>query len=295
MIKPMTGIMAKETGNTGAGKMDRTMDAGLSFPGRFRQPPRPVRLRFLLFSWLLALCLPGCIFHRNSVDHALRADQGGGLRNQGVAENYTLACPDVVDIAVAGRPDATGSRAIGPDGRIDLGRDGLGDAVRVEGQTPVEAATYVAKQLHVPPSQVHLRVAQFKSKLIYLSGEGTGVPRVVPYQGQETVLDLLRRVGGIGPDAAVGEVYVVRPHIAEGNRPEVFHVDLQGIVMKKDQHTNLRLQPFDQVYVGESRQGKLDKCLPPCLRPFHRALCGLGGLDGLEPRQGANPPILPPK
>jgi protein involved in polysaccharide export with SLBB domain len=262
------------------------MHASLLFPALVQCP-----LRFLVsclsqFAFALFLFSPaGCNFSRQSLDNALRDRPGAGPADPGVTENYTLACPDELEVVVAGRPEATGKKVIGPDGRIELGRAGT---VRVEGQTPAEATVSVGKQLRVPPGKVRLRVATFKSKLIYLSGEGTGVPRSVPYEGPETVLELLHRVGGIAPGAAVGEVYVVRPHVAEGDRPEVFHVDLQGIVMKKDQHTNLRLQPFDQVYVGESRQGKLDKCLPPCLRPIHQTIWGL------EPRKRPYPPLPPP-
>ena len=45
------------------------------------------------------------------------------------------------------------------------------------------------------------------------------------------MLDLLQRVGGIAPGAAPQDVYVVRSHLGEG-RPEVFHVDLDAIVLR---------------------------------------------------------------
>jgi protein involved in polysaccharide export with SLBB domain len=205
-------------------------------------------------------------------------------RGLGVAEHYAVGCPDVLEIAVAGRPDLTGRRAIGPDGQVDLGRAG---SVRVEGRTPADAAACVAHQLGLATGRVRLRVAEYNSREIYLSGAGIGVPRAVPYRGQETVLDLLQRVGGITPSAAPGDVYVVRPHVAEGDRPEVFHIDLQAIVVQKNERTNLRIQPFDQVYVGESRQGKLEKCLPGWLRPVYQAVWGIA------PHPGRSP-ILPP-
>ncbi len=239
----------------------------------------------LLPFFVLPLVLAGCFPNRH-LDQALLADRGAAGRNQGVAESYTLACPDVVEVRVVGRSEVTGRRTIGPDGRIALDKSG---PFRIDGQTPGEAARAIAKHFHLPPGNVQLQVVKFQSKVLYLSGEGTGVPRTVTYQGPETVLNLLQRVGGITPGAAGGEVYVVRSHVADGERPEVFHVDLQGIVLKKDQHTNLRLEPFDQVYVGESRQGKLDKCLPPCLRPFYQALHGIG-----PPRNGNPPGFVPP-
>ena len=98
-----------------------------------------------------------------------------------------------------------------------------------------------------------------------------GQQRSVPYRGQETVLDLLQRVGGLTPGAEPDDVYVVRPHIGDNKRAEVFHVHLRAIVMKQDHKTNIRLLPFDQVYVGETRQARVEKAIPPWMQPIYRA------------------------
>src|SRR5215204_3271669 len=45
---------------------------------------------------------------------------------------YTISCPDVVEIVVAGRSDCNGRFVISPEGRINLGA--LGEP-RVEGET----------------------------------------------------------------------------------------------------------------------------------------------------------------
>jgi protein involved in polysaccharide export with SLBB domain len=122
---------------------------------------------------------------------------------------------------------------------------------------------------------VRVRVAEFNSQQLYLFGEVTGLQRAVPYRGAETVLDLLQRVGGITPGASLGDIEVVRTHVADGKAPEVFYVDLAAIVLKHDQHSNLRLEPFDQIYVGESRRSRLTCSLPPWLRPLYKTVCGM--------------------
>ena len=38
---------------------------------------------------------------------------------------------------------------------------------------------------------------------------------------------------------------------------------------KDDWKTNVRLQPFDQVYIGRSHRCSLERCLPPWLRPLY--------------------------
>jgi protein involved in polysaccharide export with SLBB domain len=153
--------------------------------------------------------------------------------------------------------------AIGPDGCGDFGPLGR---LRIEGQPPAESARTVAAAAGLPASAVHVRVAEYNSQHIYLFGEIIGLDRAVPYQGPETVVELLQRIGGITPDAAPGDVHVIRSHVTQGRAPEVFHIDLQAIVFRKDHSTNVRLQPFDQVYVGQTRQAVLERCLPPWLR-----------------------------
>ena len=145
----------------------------------------------------------------------------------------------------------------------------------MEGQTPEEVAATLAAAARVPPEAVHVRVAAFNSQQVYLFGEVIGLHRAVPYQGPETVLDLLQRVGGITPAAAPSDVYVIRSHVADGHDPEMFHIDLHAITANKDDSTNVRLQPFDQVYVGQSRQAVIDRCMPPWLRPAYQRLAGM--------------------
>jgi protein involved in polysaccharide export with SLBB domain len=221
----------------------------------------------------LALCLlAGCALGRPHLDEALLADAGRAGRNQGVADHYLVGCPDVLDVTVEGHPEWTRPHTVKADGRIGLA--GLGRA-RVEGLTVLEVSERIAERTGVPAGAVRVRVAEYNSQQVYLVGEVTGLQRAVAYQGPETVLDLLQRTGGITPGAAPGEVHVIRPGVAEGRSPEVFHIDLQAVVLQRDQRTNVRLQPFDQVYVGESRQSCFAKCVPPCLRSLYDSLWGM--------------------
>jgi protein involved in polysaccharide export with SLBB domain len=223
----------------------------------------------------LGLCLAllaGCATPGPGLDQALQADHQPPAPAAGLAEYYVVHCPDVLDLRVDGRPDLTGERAVGPDGRIDLGDGGR---VRVDGQTVSAGAQRVAEEADVPPDRVQLRVVEFNSQQVYLFGQVHGLQRAIPYRGPETVVELLQRAGGVTPGAAPHEIYVVRSHLAEGGRPEVFRIDLHAILARRDQHTNLHVQPFDQVYIGESRQASLERCVPPCLRPFYESMCGL--------------------
>jgi len=256
--------------NRGTGKDNGTKEQ--------RDPTSPCHLRpaaRLLPLFLLAsLALPpltGCTSAPVSVDKSLMAEGGATARNEGVAEHYRIGCPDVLEVTVVGRPELSDRCKVRPDGRVDLGELGK---LRVEGQTVTEVTRAVAGTLALPEDYVDVRVAEFHSQCLYLFGEVNGLQRSVPYRGRETVLDLLQRVGGLTQGAAPEEVYVVRSRVLEGQRPEVFHVDLRAIVVDHDAKSNVRLEPFDQVHVGATRRARLEKCLPPWLRPLFHALCG---------------------
>jgi protein involved in polysaccharide export with SLBB domain len=231
---------------------------------------QPLRTPWL--GWVLGL-LAGCASVTDHFDRALMADQRPPADPAGAEDPYTVACPDVIQITVEDRPDAGGRLTVGADGCV-----GLGAAVRlrVEGLSTREITCRVSGQLGVPAGDVQVTVAEYNSRQVFLAGQIMGLQRSVPYHGPETILDLLQRVGGITRGAAPDDVYVVRSRLAEGKQPEVFHVNLRAVVLQHDSRTNLRLQPFDQVFVGESRGSCLKKCVPPILRPVYDLVCGLG-------------------
>ena len=226
-------------------------------------------------AWLV-LALPvlwlggaGCAKDRASVEKNLMADRNSAERSTGVQEHYRTNCPDVIELQVEPRPEFSGRYPIGPDGKIDLKDYGK---LRIEGHTLAEIARLMAQEVGLPAESVKARVAEFHSAYVILFGEVNGWQRSIPYQGQETVLDLLQRVGGITVGAEPKDVYVVRPRIGESLRPEVFHVDLQAIVVKNDHKTNIRIMPFDQIYVGQTTQAQVERALPPWLRELTQTL-----------------------
>lgn len=192
---------------------------------------------------------------------------------------YTISCPDIVEIAVLGRTDVGGRYAVSAEGRINLGAAG---EPRVEGETEVGLVKRVAEWLDVPPGRVRCRVAEFRSRVIYLHGPVKGPPRPIPYRGPETVLSMLQRGGGLDPGAALRSVYVVRPNVARGEQPQVFGVDLPDILYRNDPTTNVVLQPFDEIYVGETRRAVIAKALPKWMLPAYHRVCWLWGGCGVE-------------
>src|SRR5205807_5024264 len=105
----------------------------------------------------------------------------------------------------------SGQQPVGSDGRIALGEAGR---ARVDGLTPPEIARQVAQKAGVPAGRVSVFVAAYNSQQLYVYGAVPGEERAVPYQGPETILDLLQRVGGLTPGSSPTDVEVARAHVA---------------------------------------------------------------------------------
>ena len=227
------------------------------------------------------LCASGCAKDRAAVGRNLLAP-AADQRRVGVLEQYTLRCPDLLELLIENQPNLSKVYTIGTDGRIDLGEYGN---PRVEGKTLPEVIQLICDETGTPTPQIRARVADFRSQYLLLFGEVNGSQRSVPYRGQETVLDLMHRVGGITLGAEPRDVYVVRSHLGDNQRPEVFHVDLQAIVLKNDAKTNIRLLPYDQVYVGETKGAQIERAIPTWVRNFYRPV-----LDRKKSAEPKRPP-----
>lgn len=221
--------------------------------------------RSIWWAGLLALLLAGlsgCLGNRGQIEQRLSAYRPPPAHLSQVALKYRARCPDLLQIDIAGLPQYSGPQRIGPDGCIDLGDAGR---PQVEGETIPEMVRTVAEAIGVCPEQVRVCVAEYDSQYLYVYGQEAGSQRAVPYRGPETVLDLLHRVSGFQQGAAMSDVTVIRPHVAEGKTPEVFHVNLAAIVLHNDPETNVLLQPYDQIHIGQSQRSSFRDCVPPWL------------------------------
>lgn len=207
---------------------------------------------------LLLAAAAGCASNRPRVDAALRASRPvDGPASPAAA--YTVACPDLLDLQVYGYPEWSGPYETGPDGCIQLAEV---SPLRIEGLTSAQVARRVAAALHLSPADVAVHVTAYRSRQVFLFGQVEGPERALPYQGPETVADLLRRAGGLPPGADFRTVSVVRPHVAAGSRPEVFTVDLAAVLLRGDSKSNVVLQPDDEVYIAETARYSMLKALP---------------------------------
>lgn len=226
--------------------------------------------RHAAFVAAFLLGLSGCAGSRERLHQALLSARHPALARD-LEAHYVIRCPDVLEVRVTPRPDLDGRRTVAPDGRIPLTPD---LSSRVGGLTAPRAAALLARELRLPPGAVSVRVAEHRSQHLYLVGEVEADRQVIPYRGPETVIDLLQRTG-IGTNAVLTEVRVVRGHVADGKPPEVFDIDLDAVLLRNDPQTNVRLEPSDRVHIAQRRPSKVARCLPPWLRPGYHALFGV--------------------
>jgi protein involved in polysaccharide export with SLBB domain len=199
-----------------------------------------------------------------------------------------IGCPDVLEISFLDYPEWDVLVCVDLDGRIPLEHPGN---PRVEGRTLEDVRFELARLANVAPERVSLRLAAARSSHIYIHGPIRGRSRIVPYQGPEPVIDMLKRVGGLPPGSKLNQVYVVRPNVAAGQQPEVFRVKVARVLLDNDQKTNVLLKPSDQVYIGESRESEFSRLLPDWLAPMYRRFVGLLPDDWFQ--RNRNGPRLP--
>jgi protein involved in polysaccharide export with SLBB domain len=210
------------------------------------------------------LALAGCAGDRAQLRDALAGQPAPPGRD--LEAEYVIRCPDVLAVQVAGRAEWSGTFEVAPDGRVALPR-----RPRLAGLTAPRAAALLTAELG---AAVTVHVADYRSQQVYLVGEFAPDKQVVAYRGPETVTEVLHRVG-LGANAELEEVKVVRGHVADGKPPEVFTVDLEAILLKRDPQTNVRLEPSDHVHVAQRRPSAVAECLNPIVRPVYETLFGV--------------------
>src|SRR5207253_5263918 len=97
---------------------------------------------------------------------------------------------------------------------------------RIEGLSVDEVRDALATWAGVAADQVEVTLAAPRSGRLYVNGPVRGRMRVVAYQGPELLIDFLKRIGGLPPGSKLNQVYIVRAHVAAGQPPEVFRVNV---------------------------------------------------------------------
>jgi len=182
----------------------------------------------------------------------------------GADQEYELGSGDEITIDVNGRPELSGKRTIGPDGRITL--PVAGD-LKLAGKTRGDAAKEVQAALstYYQDISVSLSVDRYTSNHILVLG-AVEHPGLMLFDGAPTLLEAIARSGFAQPPAAtspnsgssspagsLAPVTVPERCVLYRKGQAVLTVELRKLLKDGDPLVNLRLKRDDIVFVpGDS-------------------------------------------
>jgi polysaccharide biosynthesis/export protein len=158
-------------------------------------------------------------------------------------EFYQIGAGDSLNINVWKEPTLSGTIKVRPDGYVTLP---LINEVQVAGLTTGQLRKLLEekyKEFTKDPF-VTIRVEGIASSEVFLVGQ-VSKPGAFPLSGNETVLQVLTRAGGLGVFADRSNIRVVR---RDGDRVTEFIVDYDAII-KGDLKQDLLLRPGDRIIV----------------------------------------------
>jgi len=156
---------------------------------------------------------------------------------------YVIGAGDTLNINVWKEPTLSGNVKVRPDGYVTLP---LINEVQVAGQTTANLRNTLEdkyKEFTTDPF-ITIRVEAIASSEVFLVGQVTKAG-AFPLSGNETLLQLLTRAGGLGIFADRSNIRVVR---RDGSRVTEYTVDYDAII-KGDLKQDVLLRPGDRVIV----------------------------------------------
>lgn len=165
---------------------------------------------------------------------------------------YRLQIGDIMDVKVMLSPELGDQVIVRPDGLISttIARD-----VQAYGRTPAELQADLereySKQLVNPHVSVILR--SFAPERVYVTGEVNAPGEFVTVGPNLTLLQAIARAGGVKNDAGTDNIIILRR--GEGDKPVAFAANYMSASTGRDPVSDVRLAPYDVVFVPRSGVG----------------------------------------
>lgn len=159
-------------------------------------------------------------------------------------EFYVIGYGDSISIQVWKEPTMSGTVVVRPDGYVTLP---LLNEVQIVGLTTGQLRKLLEqkyKEFTTDPF-VTISVGGIASAEVFLIGPGTGKNGAFPLRGNESLLQLITRTGGLGIFADRSNIRVIR---REGAKLTEYIVDYDAII-KGDLKQDLLLRPGDRIVI----------------------------------------------
>ncbi len=211
---------------------------------------------FVIFTLLTASVL-GCA----SNVPVIRPDESSHIGViSGPERNYYLQPGDQIDVKFFYDPELNETVTIRPDGKISLQ---LVEEIEAAGLTPAELDKIITERYgeELERPEVAVIVRTFGGQKVYVGGEVKS-PRTLTLTGDLTVMQSIIDAGGLTKSAKKTEIIVVRR--GSDYKPVPYKINLEKLLA--GQEKDIRLQPFDIVYVPKSTISNVNEWIDKYIR-----------------------------
>ena len=178
---------------------------------------------------------------------ACPAQQGqpGDPSAPALPEDYVIGLEDILSVNVWKEPELSVKEVVvRPDGKISVPL--VGD-IQASGLTPMQLQERVSERMkeYVAAPSVTIVVLRIGSRSVSIVGQ-VAKPGIYYLGAPMTVLELLARAGGIGPDAEEKKIAIVR---TEGGKTVSYRFNYKDVSKGKHLEQNIELKNGDTVIV----------------------------------------------
>lgn len=180
---------------------------------------------------------------------------------------YTLGPDDVVNIAVAGQPDFSGTFVVGQDGTIQYGY--LGD-VKADGLTKEQLAALLAERLtqYVRVPNVNVTIVGFNSKAIYIIGMVARPGKYAMRGDSIKIRDALIAAGLMIEGAALTKVHVIK---SDPSDPTYKVLNMKQVLFKGVLRDDIDLVDGDIIVVPSTFLSRIGTFISSLINPASKA------------------------
>jgi polysaccharide biosynthesis/export protein len=192
------------------------------------------------------LLLAMCMVLSNSVTVLSNQNPPTAKASAALPDDYVVGVEDILSVSVWKEPDLSVKEVVvRPDGKIGIPL--IGD-IQASELTPMQLQNRITermKELFVVVPSVTVVVLKIGSRSVSIVGQ-VAKPGIYYLGSPMTVLELLSRAGGIGPEANKKKISIIR---TEGGRTSSFIFNYREVSKGVNLKQNIELKNGDQVIV----------------------------------------------